>query len=80
MNYKGALGDVQFNAQFHVKVDIAIIYFDFRVQDDLFEIGFAHRKHVDQGATLEKISTAFIFAKKMILSYIPTNMEEWDTM
>lgn len=29
MNYRGALGDVQFNAQFHVKVDIAIIYFDF---------------------------------------------------
>ena len=59
MNYRGAVGDVQFNAQFHVKVDIAIIYFDFSS-----EIGFAHREHVDQGATLEKISTAFIFAKK----------------
>nr|XP_022338372.1 uncharacterized protein LOC111133924 [Crassostrea virginica] len=53
LNYKGVVGDVQFNKKFHMglpeyfelKVEINVMAFDFGAQDHLFDVGFTHQKN-----------------------------------
>ena len=86
LNYKGVVGDVQFNKKFQMglpeyfelKVEINVMAFDFGAQDHLFEVGFTHQDQVDQGKTLKRIPASwFICAKKCSTNMKALCIETW---
>ena len=86
VNYKGVIGDIQFNQKFHmglpeyfeVRVDIDVMAFEIGAKDHLFEIGFTHQDEVDHGKTLRRIPKAwFICAKKCSTDMKALCLQTW---